>query len=106
MTIEEKLEKYRDEFLECKTPEAFLAWGIKWRELITDEEMADEEMVDSILGKEFEEHMLYIIHLVGTNPDMIINQMRIYRKNSKIRIFRKKNNERYERKKYKIRRRV
>lgn len=68
MTIEEKLEKYRDEFLECKTPEAFLAWGIKWRELITD-----EEMVDSILGKEFEEHMLYIIHLVGTNPDMIIN---------------------------------
>ena len=23
MTIEEKLEKYRDEFLECKTPEAF-----------------------------------------------------------------------------------
>ena len=37
------------------------------------EEMADEEMVDSILGKEFEEHMLYIIHLIGTNPDMIIN---------------------------------
>ena len=35
--------------------------------------MADEEMVDSILGKEFEEHMLYIIHLIGTNPDMIIN---------------------------------
>lgn len=29
MTIEEKLEKYRDEFLECKTPEAFLAWGKK-----------------------------------------------------------------------------
>lgn len=43
MTIEEKLEKYRDEFLECKTPEAFLAWGRKWRELITDEEMADKE---------------------------------------------------------------
>ena len=35
--------------------------------------MADEEMVDFILGKEFEEHMLYIIHLIGTNPDMIIN---------------------------------
>ena len=68
MTIEEKLEKYRDEFLECKTPEAFLAWGRKWRELITD-----EEMVDFILGKEFEEHMLYIIHLIGTNPNMIIN---------------------------------
>ena len=31
------------------------------------------QMVDSILGKEFEEHMLYIIHLIGTNPDMIIN---------------------------------
>ena len=73
MPIEEKLEKYRDEFLECKTPEAFLVWGRKWRELITDEEMADEEMGDSILGKEFEEHMLYIIHLIGTNPDMIIN---------------------------------
>lgn len=73
MTIEEKLEKYRDEFLECKTPEAFLALGRKWRELITDEEMADKEMVDSILGKEFEEHMLYIIHLIGTSPDMIIN---------------------------------
>ena len=58
MPIEEKLEKYRDEFLECKTPEAFLVWGRKWRELITDE---------------FEEHMLYIIHLIGTNPDMIIN---------------------------------
>ena len=55
MPIEEKLEKYRDEFLECKTPEAFLVWGRKWRELITDEKMADEEMVDSILGKEFEE---------------------------------------------------
>ena len=41
--------------------------------LITDEEMADKEMVDSILGKEFEEHMLYIIHLIGTSPDMIIN---------------------------------
>ena len=41
--------------------------------LITDEEMADKEMVDSILGKEFEEHILYIIHLIGTNPDMIIN---------------------------------
>lgn len=68
MPIEEKLEKYRDEFLECKTPEAFLVWGRKWRELITD-----EKMVDSILGKEFEEHMLYIIHLIGTNPDMIIN---------------------------------
>ena len=50
MPIEEKLEKYRDEFLECKTPEAFLVWGRKWRELITDEKMADEEMVDSILG--------------------------------------------------------
>ena len=73
MTIEEKLEKYRDEFLECKTQEAFFEWGRKWRELITDEEMADEEMVDFILGKEFEEHMLYIIHLIGTNPDMIIN---------------------------------
>ena len=48
--------------------------------LITDEEMADKEMVDSILGKEFEEHMLYIIHLIGTSPDMIINQLRIYRK--------------------------
>lgn len=50
-----------------------MAWGRKWRELITDEEMADKEMVDPILGKEFEEHMLYIIHLIGTSPDMIIN---------------------------------
>lgn len=65
MTIEEK---YRDEFLECKTPEAFLAWGRKWRELITDEEMADEEMVDFILGKEFEEHMLYIIQSYRNKP--------------------------------------
>ena len=24
-------------------------------------------------NEEFEEHMLYIIHLIGTNPDMIIN---------------------------------
>ena len=51
MTIEEKLEKYRDEFLECKTPEAFLVWGRKWRELITDEEMADEEKVSFELFK-------------------------------------------------------
>lgn len=73
MTIEEKLEKYRDEFLECKNSEEFLQWGRKWRKLITDEEMEDEEMVDSILGEEFEKHMIEIIHLIGTNPDMIIN---------------------------------
>lgn len=67
------MSKFKDKFHLSPEQSLFLAWGRKWRELITDEEMADEEMLDFILGKEFEEHMLYIIHLIGTNPDMIIN---------------------------------